>query len=478
MRNCECNPNAAILVESLRATGYTFPASIADIIDNSISAQARQIDIISLPDEHNPSLSIIDDGTGMSEDTLKEAMRFGSKDPLDKRNPHDLGRFGLGLKTAAFSQCRTLTVISKQENKLLGYCWDLDVIRETEKWTLNQLSSSEIENIENIETLKELPHGTLVLLQNFDRMQTRSETLAQSFSSSLTEMRKHLQLVFHRFLNDGSIIIRVNNDPLEGYQPFLEDHLAAQHSAPIYITLNGCRITLKIHTLPHASKLTSEDKKILGEEKQDKSGLYIYRNKRLITWGKWFGLIPRKLIYQLTRIQVDIPNSLDNIWDIDIKKSSASLPESVKKKIKQRIEDFVQPSEKVIKHRGTRETSEYGFWSCSKNRDGKYEFAINEDIPQLRTLSATLNDSQRKLLDNALVAIAKYLPFNAIASIYGEIDQASIIDEEKIWEDVLENIKIAQDNQIPIKPYLEALSCMEPYCQIKTKIQEELKKYE
>ena len=476
MIDCECNPNAAILVESLRATGYTFSAAIADIIDNSISAQANHIDIISLPSEY-PSLSILDDGIGMSDETLREAMRFGSKDPQDERNPDDLGRFGLGLKTAAFSQCRTLTVVSKQNDVILGYCWDLDVIRETQKWTLKKLSNADLENVENIQELKKLEHGTLVLLQNFDRIQTRTERLADSFSNALSEMRMHLQLVFHRFLNDGDISIRINSVELEGYQPFLENHHATQHLPKISVSINNHKVNLVIYTLPHCSKISPKDKELLGENTQDKSGLYIYRNKRLITWGKWFGLKPKN-DYQFTRIQVDIPNALDEIWDIDIKKSSATLPDEIKNKIQKHINKFIEPSVRMMKYRGRRETSASSIWACIENR-GKYEFSINkENIPQLQILSETLDDSQNELLDSSLKSIATYLPFNTIKTHFNNIDYSSVEDKNKIWESAMELIQMAQKNHVPIKPYLESLSCIEPYCQIKDKIQEEIKKYE
>lgn len=129
----ECIPFAPALVESMRSLGYSFPAAIADLIDNSISAKSRFIDIISEPGS-NPCLIILDDGNGMNESELYEAMRYGSSNPLSERAIDDLGRFGLGLKSASLSQCRKLTVISKKEGQISAYSWDLDYIIQTEKW--------------------------------------------------------------------------------------------------------------------------------------------------------------------------------------------------------------------------------------------------------------------------------------------------------------------------------------------------------
>ena len=107
-------PRAASLVESLRDIGYTFHAAVADVVDNSITAQATEIEILDNSDPDYPAIGIVDNGHGMAEPELTEAMRLGTRSPTDEREPFDLGRFGLGMKTAAFSQCRRLTVITRR----------------------------------------------------------------------------------------------------------------------------------------------------------------------------------------------------------------------------------------------------------------------------------------------------------------------------------------------------------------------------
>ena len=135
-----CLPNAASLIESLRSIGYSFETAIADIIDNSISAEASRIDIFYRKKNDNPYIQILDNGYGMNQKELLEAMRLGSKNPKEIRDKKDLGRFGLGLKSASFSQIRKLTVTSKKNGEINSYQWDLDIISETQNFDIRVLS--------------------------------------------------------------------------------------------------------------------------------------------------------------------------------------------------------------------------------------------------------------------------------------------------------------------------------------------------
>ena len=139
MKEISSPPAASALMESTRCIGYSFESAMADIIDNSISANAGNIWITSIPDE-DPYVSILDDGEGLSSTELQEAMRYGS-DPGAERSSDDLGRFGLGMKMASLSQCRVLTVISKIGNDFSSCRWDLDRVNETNQWTLQILEN-------------------------------------------------------------------------------------------------------------------------------------------------------------------------------------------------------------------------------------------------------------------------------------------------------------------------------------------------
>jgi len=188
----EINPNISNFIISLRDIGYSFDTALADIIDNSISANAKIIKIFASAEDKKAA--IIDDGTGMSQAELIEAMRLGSKNPHEERHSNDLGRFGLGLKTASFSQCKKLTVISKYNGHTFGYRWDLEYISKNNKWLLQEIKINQYENELWYEKLTGLSSGTIVVWEDIDRYEE------EVFNIKLSDLNEHLALVFHRFL--------------------------------------------------------------------------------------------------------------------------------------------------------------------------------------------------------------------------------------------------------------------------------------
>ena len=161
-------PEASILMESMRAMGYTFEAAIADVLDNSLSAQSRNIQLVFPTEPQDCYIAICDDGQGMSNSQLYDAMKYGCNVNEGNRTEYDLGRFGLGLKAASLSQCKNLTVASKCKGSLSAYVWDIDFVKLKKDWIIKELNSEEIRNIREINRLDELESGTVVLWQNFD----------------------------------------------------------------------------------------------------------------------------------------------------------------------------------------------------------------------------------------------------------------------------------------------------------------------
>lgn len=158
----------------------------------------------------------------MSADEIENAMRYGSQDPNILRSKNDLGRFGLGLKMASLSQCRKLTVLSKKDGKTVAACWDLDHINLKKAWALKMYSSSEMEDLPGYFYLSNLEHGTVVLWQDFDRLEDSSANAQKSFDEKIDLTRKHLSLVFHRYLGDENPQKRIsmffNGDPVQPAQ--------------------------------------------------------------------------------------------------------------------------------------------------------------------------------------------------------------------------------------------------------------------
>lgn len=486
----ECIPFAPSLIESMRSLGYSFPAAIADLVDNSVSAGAKRIDIIAHPGA-DPDLIIMDDGHGMNQEELYEAMRYGSTNPLEERDENDLGRFGLGLKSASLSQCRRLVVVSKQQDTICSYSWDLDYVLTKGQWMLKGFSEAEVSCFPEIDRLMALEHGTYIYLSDFDRVKEGTGNIAETFNKYLTDMEGHLALVFHRFIDEDGLTIALNNLKIEARDPFLSYHPATQRKKQIPIYVNEEKVVLKPFILPHLSKLSQADlDKIGGKENlRNEQGFYVYRNRRLIIWGTWFRLERKDELNKLARVRVDIPNTLDYMWSIDIKKSTATLPDIIKKNMYAAIYDSVLSSESVHTHRGRKEKKKDDIdyvWERLKVRDG-YEYVVNREIPQIKMLAETLDPKQVKLLDAVIKTLEEAFPVSAlyVDAAKGAIEDKPLTEDEDtvetIWAELQQQIDYVIMNGLPILKYYKAFLKVEPYCnytEIKKRIQKEIEKYE
>lgn len=410
-------PYAPVLVESTRSIGYSFETAVADIIDNSISAAATDIRICFMSKEPQ-WLCIEDNGCGMTEDELETAMRYGSHSPSNIRRKDDLGRFGLGLKTASLSQCRKLTVMSKCHGRIVAACWDLDHIIQTGEWTLRFWSDREIKDLPGYLFLEANESGTVVLWQKFDRLQQESANVQQTFDEKIELARRHISLVFHRFLNGDGINSRIsisfNGDPVTGVDPFLTRHPATQPMIEQLLRIYGEEIRVKPYILPFASKLSAKDiRNISGtNDLRQQQGFYVYRNRRLIIWGTWFRLIKQNELGKLARVRVDIPNSLDSIWEIDVKKSTASLPSFIKKNLADIVRGAVGRSERIYKYRGRNiQTDDLThIWNPMDDR-GVFQYRINRDFPICTMLSDHLDKTGSFLLDSFIKMLENSFPY-------------------------------------------------------------------
>lgn len=468
MREKESIPFAPNLVESMRSLGYSFKTAIADLIDNSVGALAKRIDLIMLPDD-NPYLVILDNGYGMTNEELELALKFGSKSPLDERTEEDLGRFGLGMKSASLSQCRKLTVASKKNNKISCFSWDIDYINEKKNWVLIEYDEEEIDKLPNIEKLKKLEHGTYLLLQNFDRVSASTQNLSSTLNTYMSETMDHLALIFHRFIEDG-LEIYVNNNLVEGRDPFLRKNHSTQMLKEIEVRADDYPIRVRPFILPHINKLSNEDLRKVGgrEDLKNNQGFYIYRNNRLIIYGTWFRLYRKEELTKLARVMVDIPKELDYMWSIDIKKSSANLPDVIKSKLYSCIDLSVYGSKKVHEYRGRKTSSEEinYVWDRFENRDKKIDYRINRDLPQLKILESQLGPRQLTMLNNVLSLIEESIPNNQIYldtanNVYNQENIENDIDE--MISQINDMLNIAEQIGITKKEFLETILKTEPY---------------
>lgn len=413
----EVVPPGPQLMESMRAVGYSLDTAIADIIDNSITAEATLVDIRFSAELENTYVSINDDGVGMDAAGVRHAMKLAGQDARNNRSAQDLGRFGLGLKTASLSQCRKLTLCSKKNGELVGVQWDLDRLAQTGQWQLRVLSGRELAESPHTKCLQEQESGTLVLWENIDVSDPDHEKFAEDFTGRMVAAKKHLALVYHRFLEgEGGrkLILRLNLDAIGPANPFLRDNRATQWGHTEMIRVAGEQITIRPCTLPYINKMSAKerDQAQLTGSLRDSQGFYIYRAKRLVIWGTWFRLVPRGEFGKLARVQVDLPNTLDHLWALDIKKSAASPPPAIRQALRQVVDRILQPSERAFRHKGIVDDPKRSLtrtWLGLSSREG-FHYEINRKHPLLENLAEQLDSGQLRALDAALKAIESSFP--------------------------------------------------------------------
>lgn len=455
-------PPAKSLIQGLRCIGYNFSTALADIIDNSISADAKHIQILSNPDDDEPYVVIFDDGHGMGFKELDNAMTLGSDRDEKEDSEYELGRFGLGLKSASFSQCLRLTVASKNCNRINAMRYDLKKIQEKNEWLLDILDTSEIDSLPEIDLLKNTSTGTLVIWQCFDKIMEESDSFNNSFINIIGVAKSHIELVFHRFWND--IEISFNGHRIEKRDPFLTNAPNHQEGRTMTINVDEQDIFVTPFVLPYANSLTEDNKRMLGNPKSiyDDQGFYIYRNKRLIICGSWLRMKIRSEFNKLARVRVDIPSSLDSLWMLDVKKSSAKIPDKIKDQLQISIKDSIVRSKREVKYPGKKEAeAEHPLWQRIDLHGGKVKYEINrKDNPLYSALADMLDDKQLVALNTFLDKIEEFIPKGLIVS--DNADSLNIVnsdadsDEDDLIEKVLLFASYSNDPEIAVCSLLES----------------------
>jgi hypothetical protein len=350
------------MLEALRGLGYTTAAALADIIDNSISAGAKEVRIDFTWDGPTSHITVLDDGSGMDDAELESAMRLGDKNPLDARAAHDLGRFGMGLKTASFSQCRRLTVATVKDGATSCLRWDLDELAADPEggWLLFEGPAQGSKPF--IACLNGKKAGTLVLWEMMDRVVTTGYT-SDDFHDLIDNIESHLAMVFHRLLQGprARLKLLLNGQPVEPWDPFMSGHPAKPWTSPTTNHATGYgTVSVQCHVLPHRDKLTIMEFEAnagpAGWTAQQ--GFYVYRNERLLVAGGWLGLgnsraWNREEAHRLARIRLDIPNTADADWKIDVRKSTARPPVSLRPWLTLLAENTRERARRVFAYRGT-----------------------------------------------------------------------------------------------------------------------------
>lgn len=344
-------PSARRLTRSLRDIGYSFESAIADLVDNSIAAGASKVQISIVFDGKASSISLIDNGHGMTTPEIDEAMRFGSRRSYKNG---DLGRYGLGLKTATLSQAKRLEVVSlsKDTQSPVARTLDLDFINETDRWEVLD-TSDEPETTEALALLQE-DHGTVIQWKKLDRLlptkspeggwaRRRIEGLSDKLSA-------HLSMVFHRFIegvDEQKVTIKVNDEELEPWDPFAR-HEAETEDLGIdefEIEQDGQTGKIRLHRylLPTKEDFSSREsfESAAGPERWNKQqGIYIYRANRLVQWGGWAGIRTIDEHTKLARCALEFGTDLDEAFNINVAKMRVSLPAQLKKMLTRPVDEL------------------------------------------------------------------------------------------------------------------------------------------
>ena len=340
-------PSAARLMESLRDIGYDVASAVADLVDNSVDANAQRIEIRFRADGSKSWIRVADDGIGMSPRRLDEAMRYGSEAAYHGRA---LGQFGLGLKTASLSQCRRLTVASRagRDGRAAVRRWDLDQVLRRNSWDLERIALRQAPS----ELADVLPrdHGTVVLWEGLDRILSRRSTpglTARALSTARRDVRQHLAMVFHRFLAGEAygararLSIVIDGEPLEPWDPFARDEPHTRELPRQVLTFvsddHAVDVDVSPYVLPNQELFSSQEAHRLaaGPNRWNRQqGFYVYRRDRLIQAGGWNRLRTLDEHAKLARIAVDLPIGREQHFGVDVAKMRVGFPEEVRSELR------------------------------------------------------------------------------------------------------------------------------------------------
>lgn len=466
-------PEASALMEASRSFGnYDLAAALADLIDNSISAGANNIRIDCEYRKIDPLIRIADNGCGMNRQELIDAMRPASQNPMEERDEHDLGRFGLGLKTASFSQARELTVISTRDNDTNAATWDLDNIQN---WNM-RLSSGEEASQLLLENLL-FKTKTEIIWRKLDRIMDGGSLERADFNRLITSSADQLSLIFHRYLEGSSnpehrqIQLYLNGDCLKPHDPFKTKHPATQELETEEMRISNSIITVTPFILPHYSKLARDEyEQLAGEEGYIKNqGFYVYRNRRLIIHGTWFKIVRHGELSKLARVRVDIPNSLDAQWRLTVDKSDAQIPTVVKRRLRDLTEHIGHTSSRVYRQRGSKVQNRNltPIWVRTVKK-GQIKFSVNPSHPAIKSFSDSLGNVQRSIFAELLGMVASGFPVEALHTDYSDNPNKLVQSDATPDDLVIFTERFVSDmlgKGMPSDELLALLKCTEPFDQ-------------
>ena len=327
-------PDPEGIQQAFARSGYRLEEALADLVDNSLDAAARNV-LIRFVQSHRAieRVVIADDGHGIEPGRIDSCMQFGAR---IRHRPEDRGKYGIGLKSASFSQARSLTVVSRKSDRVVGRRWTVESIRQG--WLLEILDTKASEQLldQNWGSVVSKPHGTLVVWDQVDRIRPEGGSIDSTLNRIFRTLPLHLGMIFHRFLADGRLAISLDSadaksdnqgvayrvHPLNPFGYNRSGHPAYPKSLPI--VTGGVSMTIRCHIWPPKS---SQPEYKLGGKAAQRQGFYFYRNDRLIQAGGWNGWRDddSEPHLSLARVDADLPTALDAVFGLSIQKSSVDV---------------------------------------------------------------------------------------------------------------------------------------------------------
>lgn len=402
----EVIPSAKRLIKSLRDMGYDFSQAVADLVDNSIEAKASIVNIDVEFDGDDSWVRIADNGKGMTPEELREAMRYGSERTYDS---DDLGKFGLGLKTASMSQCQRLSVASRwnaERADIAAYCWDLDHIERTNRWEILPLERNGLQPA--IRSPLKDTRGTVVLWQRLDRIlgyrYPYGEAARKRLSQTCREIELHLGMVFHRFMSGEArhkrFKLMLNGNDIKAWDPFCRNESKTKKLQQFKIAVEyegvSGEVEFEPYVLPHQDDFSSPEafKQASGPASwNQQQGFYIYRAGRMIQSGGWSNLRAPDEHTKLARIAVSFSPQLDEAFKINVAKMRVQLPSS----IRDAVRDATGPVVKLAREAYDRKAAK----TFPLARGSQAQVSSTEAVPRRKESTdrlQTCSDLQHRLL--------------------------------------------------------------------------------
>lgn len=458
MEHYKIEPNASSILGSLRSIGYNMKTALADIVDNCIAAHATEVEIINNSVDTNDSrlewVAIIDNGKGMTIDGIKDAFTLGGGGIEVNRSEDDLGRFGLGLKTASFSQCKKLTVLSKTKGipTIESLVFDLDHVVD-HGWEVYSLENNDniirqiTSKIENKNLLDE-DSWTIVLWENLDRVHFIGR---DKFHKEVLKIREHLELIYHKFEN--KLNIRLNGTSIKYWNPFETSN--SNEEKEFLFNKENDKYKIRGHVLKHSSEFKNKneyERQFLVGTSNQNQGFFIYRNNRLIFRGSWLGLYNKEHHYILARVEINLPNSFesDQAWNVNVSKSSVTIPKYAVSDIENECNAIRSEANNVFRFHGgikknrirnnrtSKEIKPIWDFKSKGNKDGvKNYYNVNESHPLMQNFKETISDNiiAKSQFKEIISYIENYLPIDSIFARKAN-DEISLseTDDSEVYE--------------------------------------------